>query len=132
MTKEELKQAAETLFASTAHQVLWANPKGEFFTSENLGDMSLKKDEKLIKFERTEEVAAEEKQEQKEYDHNAKDTIALIKATTSIEGLEVYASDERKSVISEFEKQHAKLVAEIEVISSQENTNGNEETDTKE
>lgn len=54
------KQAAEKLFATTTHDVLWANPKGEFFTSENIGSMSLKAGEKLTKFERTEEKEAVE------------------------------------------------------------------------
>lgn len=51
---QTLKQEADELFASTTHNVLWANPKGEFFTSENAGNLSLKKGQKLTKFERSE------------------------------------------------------------------------------
>ena len=61
MSKETLKQTAATMFASTAHQVLWANPKGEFFTSENIGSLSLKPGQKLEKFERPQGVPEDEK-----------------------------------------------------------------------
>ena len=49
MSKDVNKQTAEKLFASTTHDVLWANPKGEFFTSENIGSLSLKAGQKLTK-----------------------------------------------------------------------------------
>jgi hypothetical protein len=52
MDKTTTKQTAEKLFASTTHDVLWANPKGEFFTSENIGKLSLEAEQKLTKFER--------------------------------------------------------------------------------
>lgn len=50
--KTTLKQEADKLFASTTHEVLWANPAGEFFTSVNIGSLSLKAGQKLTKYER--------------------------------------------------------------------------------
>ena len=58
MSKDTNKQTAEKLFATTAHDKLWANPKGEFFTSENIGALSLKKGQKLEFFERSKEDTA--------------------------------------------------------------------------
>lgn len=119
MSKETNKQAAEKLFATTAHDVLFANPLGEFFTSENLGSLSLKPGQKLEKFERPKEKASEEV----EYEFNAKDTVAKIKEVASLEDLKAYETDTRKSVKEAYEKKHAELVASIEV------TNGNEDTE---
>lgn len=58
MSKDTNKQAAEKLFASTTHNVLWSNPKGEFFTSENIGALSLQAGQKLEKHERPQEKEA--------------------------------------------------------------------------
>lgn len=129
MNKETNKQAADALFASTAHNTLWANPKGEFFTSENTGSLSLKKGEKLEKFERPENEASTP---EKDYELNAKDTIAKIKATTSLEDLNAFESDERKSVIAVYEAKKVELTAAIEVTgATTEAGDGNADTDTK-
>ena len=114
MSQDTNKQTAEKLFASTTHQVLFANKKGEFFTSEDNVKLSLKNGEKFEKFERKSESSDDDKV----FELNSKDTIAKIKETTSIEELSVFDGDERKSVIAEFEKQTAKLVAATEVDSS--------------
>ncbi len=50
--KPTLQEEANKVFALTSHQTLWGNPKGEFFTSENIGTLSLKPKEVLKKFER--------------------------------------------------------------------------------
>jgi hypothetical protein len=135
MSKESIKQTADKLFASTANNVLWANPKGEFFTSKNTGSLSLKTGEKLTKFERAEEKKDSSAADEKEYEFNAKYTIAKIKAVTSLEDLKAFEGDERKSVITEYEKQHAKLTAEIKVNLDDKGEgtgHGNEDTDNKE
>ena len=75
MSKDTLKQTAAQLFASTAHQVLWANPKGEFFTSENIGNLSLKPGQKLEKFERPQDVPEDEK-------------VVVLNATKTIEAIQ--------------------------------------------
>lgn len=121
MSKETNKQAAEKLFAATSHDVLFANPEGEFFTSENLGNLSLKPGQKLEKFERPKEKASEEV----EYEFNAKDTVAKIKEVTSIEDLKAYETDARKSVKEAYDKKLAELTASIEV-------DGNDETENQE
>lgn len=129
MNKKTNKQAADALFASTAHDTLWANPRGEFFTSENTGSLSLTTGEKLEKFERP---AKEASTQEKEYELNAKDTIAKIKATTSLEGLKTFDSDERKSVIVVYEAKKAELTAAIQVTgTTTETADGNADTDTQ-
>lgn len=59
MAKETLKQTADKLFASTSHTKLWANPKGEFFTSENIAKLSLKKGQSLSEFQKSGKVVQE-------------------------------------------------------------------------
>lgn len=132
MSKESIKQAADSLFASTAHNVLWANPKGEFFTSENTGSLSLKTGQKLTKFERLEEKPVVEVPTVKPV--NATDTIVKIQATISLEDLKAFELDERKSVKAAYDEQYAKLVAEIEVNLDDKGEGtgaGNEDTDTQ-
>lgn len=117
--KTTLKQEADKLFASTSYKVLWGSPACEFFTCEKIGSLSLKEGEKLIKFEKT---------ETKEL--NANDTIAKIKATTSLEVLKEFESDERKSVKSVYEWKAKQLTEAIQVVGAT-GANGNEDTDTK-
>ena len=125
MSKDTNKQAAEKLFASTAHEVLYANPKGEFFTSENIGVLSLKPGQKLEKFERTPEVV-----ETKAKALNATQSIEVIEQLATLEDLHAFEADERKTVKEAYAKRHAELVAVIEVKAS-EGTDGNEETEDK-
>lgn len=117
--KTTLKQEADKLFTSTSYEVLWGSPAGEFFTSEKTGSLSLKENEKLIKFEKT---------ETKEL--NANDTIAKIKATTSLEALKEFESDERKSVKSVYGWKEKQLIEAIKVVGST-GANGNEDTEAK-
>lgn len=133
-----LKQAAEKLFASSVHLMLWANPKGEFFTSENIGSLSLKKGEKLTNFERPEEKEVIEASTSDTKELNANDTIAKIKAVTSLEVLKEFEADERKSVKSVYEWKQKQLTEAINVVGAKtvETTpavtvNGNADTDTK-
>ena len=133
MSKESIKQAADALFASTAHNVLWANQKGEFFTSENIGSLSLKAGEKLAKFERNQEVA-----DVKVKTLNQGDTIAEILKVETIEGLKPYELDERKGVKAAYTDQLTKLTAAIDIVGATTEAgtpavtaNGNEETDTQ-
>lgn len=129
MSKDTNKQTAETLFASTAHNVLWVNPKGEFFTSENLGALSLKTGQKLEKFERK-EASKNETSEEKEYELNTKDTIAKIKAVVSLEDLKSFETDERKSVKDVYGWKEKQLTAANNVVGAK-TENGNKETDAK-
>lgn len=111
MSKKTNKQIAEELFASTSHNVLWANPAGEFFSSENMGSLSVKEGQKLEKFERNKEAA-----DLKIKTLNQGETIAEILKVETIEGLQPYEIDERKGVKSAYTDQLAKLTAAIEVI----------------
>lgn len=130
MSKDVNKQTAEKLFASTTHDVLWANPKGEFFTSENLGSLSLKAGQKLTKFERTEK-SEKEVADVKVSEVNIKDTIAKIKAVDSLEALKAFESDERKSVKQVYDWKLKQLTEVITVVGAKNVANGNEDTDTK-
>jgi hypothetical protein len=60
--KPTLQEEANSLFASTSHKVLWGNPAGEFFTSENIGLLSLKPKQTLTKFERPTKVVKPQKE----------------------------------------------------------------------
>ena len=130
MSKDVNKQTAEKLFASTTHDVLWANPKGEFFTSENIGSLSLKAGQKLTKFERTEK-SEKEAADVKVPELNIKDTIAKIKAVGSLEALKAFESDDRKSVKQVYDWKLNQLTEAITVVGAKNVANGNEDTDTK-
>ena len=130
MSKDVNKQTAEKLFASTTHDVLWANPKGEFFTSENLGSLSLKAGQKLTKFERTEK-SEKEAADVKVPELNIKDTIAKIKAVGSLEALKAFESDDRKSVKQVYDWKLNQLTEAITMVGAKNVANGNEDTDTK-
>ena len=123
MNTETNKQAAEKLFATTAHDVLYANKKGEFFTSENIGALSVKPGQKLEKFERTSEAA-----EPKVKTLNQWDTIAELSKVETIEGLKPYELDERKGVKAAYTDQLAKLTAALEVVTTPVQ-NGNKDTE---
>ncbi len=123
MSKETNKQAAEQLFASTTHDKLWANPKGEFFTSENLGAQSLKKGQILECFERPQK---EEVVDAPAKPPSAVDSIAVIEEATTLEALVPFETDKRTTVIAAYEAQHAKLIAAIEVTSDTVGTEGTE------
>lgn len=130
MSKDVNKQTAEKLFASTTHDVLWANPKGEFFTSENIGSLSLKAGQKLTKFERSEK-SEKEVTDVKVPEVNIKDTIAKIKAVDSLEALKAFESDDRKSVKQVYDWKLNQLTEAITVVGAKNVANGNEDTDTK-
>ena len=130
MSKDVNKQMAEKLFASTTHDVLWANPKGEFFTSENIGSLSLKAGQKLTKFERSEK-SEKEVTDVKVPEVNIKDTIAKIKAVDSLEALKAFESDDRKSVKQVYDWKLKQLTEAITVVGAKNVANGNEDTDTK-
>jgi len=130
MSKDVNKQTAEKLFASTTHDVLWANPKGEFFTSENIGSLSLKAGQKLTKFERSEK-SEKEVTDVKVPEVNIKDTIAKIKAVDSLEALKAFESDDRKSVKQVYDWKLKQLTEAITVVGAKNVANGNEDTDTK-
>lgn len=137
MSKEEIKQTAIQLFASTAHDVLWANPKGEFFTSENIGKLSLEADQKLEKFERTEETQVVTTIKPA----SAESLIASVKDIATVELAELAKDIEvkgknRTTVIAAFDERIAELTAAIEVTGASIETgatptNGNEDTEDK-
>lgn len=127
MTNENTKQAAEKLFASTGHDVLYANPKGEFFTSENIGALSLKPGQKLEKFERPKQVTEVPTIKPK----SAEDLIAEIKNIATIAlaelGRDVEAKGKnRTTVIAAFDARISELTALIEVNPSD---NGNKDSE---
>lgn len=126
MSKDVNKQTAEKLFASTTHDVLWANPKGEFFTSENIGSLSLKAGQKLTKFERSEK-SEKEVTDVKVSEVNIKDTIAKIKAVDSLEALKAFESDDRKSVKQVYDWKLKQLTEAITVVGAKDVANGNED-----
>ena len=130
MSKDVNKQTAEKLFASTTHDVLWANPKGEFFTSENIGSLSLKAGQKLTKFERSEK-SEKEVTDVKVTEVNIKDTIAKIKAVDSLEALKAFESDDRKSVKQVYDWKLKQLTEAITVVGAKNVANGNEDNATK-
>lgn len=130
MSKDTNKQAAEKLFASTTHKVLWANPKGEFFTSESFGTLSLKKGQQLEKFERPQEQEVVKVTTEKPL--SAVDSIATIKEATSLEALVPFEADTRTTVIAAYNEQHAKLLAEIEVAGTTDVTKEGTEGDATE
>ena len=130
MSKDVNKQTAEKLFASTTHDVLWANPKGEFFTSENIGSLSLKAGQKLTKFERSEK-SEKEVTDVKVAEVNIKDTIAKIKAVDSLEALKAFESDDRKSVKQVYDWKLKQLTEAITVVGAKNVANGNEDNATK-
>lgn len=129
MSKENFKQAAEKLFSQTAHNVLWSNPKGEFFTSENLGFLSLKNGQSLTKHIRPAEITEESKEAKP---LSASEAIYLIDKTQTLEELAVYETDERKTVKAAFELKldqfvKANTVVEATVVTT--NTqDGNKDT----
>lgn len=136
MSKDTNKQAAEKLFATTAHDVLWANKKGEFFTSENIGTLSLKPGEKLEKFERAAEKEAVEVPTVKPA--TAESLIANAKSIATIDmaelGKDVEAKGKnRTTVIAAFDERIAELTAAIPVVGATDETgaNGNEDTEGK-
>ena len=130
MSKDVNKQTAEKLFASTTHDVLWANPKGEFFTSENIGSLSLKAGQKLTKFERSEK-SEKEVTDVKVPEVNIKDTIAKIKAVDSLEVLKAFESDDRKSVKQVYDWKLKQLTEAITVVGAKNVANVNEDNATK-
>lgn len=130
MSKDVNKQTAEKLFASTTHDVLWANPKGEFFTSENIGSLSLKAGQKLTKFERSEK-SEKEVTDVKVAEVNIKDTIAKIKAVDSLEALKAFESDDRKSVKQVYDWKLKQLTEAITVVGAKNVANVNEDNATK-
>ena len=130
MSKDVNKQTAEKLFASTTHDVLWANPKGEFFTSENIGSLSLKAGQKLTKFERSEK-SEKEVTDVKVPEVNIKDTIAKIKAVGSLEALKAFESDDRKSVKQVYDWKLKQLTEAITVVGAKNVANVNEDNATK-
>lgn len=133
MSKETFKQAAAKLFASTTHQVLWANvenPNQEFFTSENTGSLSLKKGEKLTKFERPEKKDIIEASTSEKRELNANESIAFIKTATSLEVIKQFENDERKSVKSVYDWKAKQLIEAIPVVGAT-GANGNTDTEAK-
>jgi hypothetical protein len=123
MIKEELKQTANELFASTTHNVLFANPRGEFFSSKNMGQIGLGSDEELVEFNRSTET-----EETPVQPLNAGETIAKIEAVTTVEDLKAFEADDRKTVQAAYTEKLEKLIAGIHVVGA----TGSEGTGAKE
>ncbi|MDH1880934.1 hypothetical protein [Empedobacter sp. GD03797] len=81
-----------------------------------------------------EEIEGKTTKEVREYAINAKDSIALIKEATTVEALEVFADDERKSVVEAYAKKFAELNESTDDLGSVEGsdeTNKDSEDETK-
>lgn len=142
MSKDNLKQAAEKLFAATTHDVLWGNPKGEFFTSENMGKISLEKDQKLTKFERASNTVEAKnndasnviKPKTAEYLINEAKELETIEQVELFKEIEAKAKN-RTTVIAAYDERIAELTAAIDVTTEGTDTlvptNGNEDTEGK-
>lgn len=63
MTEKEIKKTAKELFEKRTEEVLYSNPKGEFFTSKNYAELSLKEGEKLTVHKRPASTTDQEKGE---------------------------------------------------------------------
>lgn len=111
MSKETIKQEAEKLLATSNYDVLYANPKGEFFTSENLGQLTLEKGEKLTKFEHNADV----EEAPKAVKILAVDAIAKIEEAKTLDDLKVFEADTRATVKAAYDEKHATLLAAIQV-----------------
>lgn len=122
MSKDNLKQAAEKLFASGAYKVLYGvESTGEFFTQESLAKLSCKKSETPVKFEKKDAVKVQETTEapadRKVYPMNSNNTIEKVKETKTLEELAAFEleTEDRKGVLAEIAKQKEKLIANLEV-----------------
>lgn len=125
MSKDNLKQTAEKLFASGAYKVLFGiESSGEFFTQESLAKQACKKDENPVKFENGKpvkiETAGQTSNDKPVYPFNSKTTIAKIKATKTLEELKAFEleTEKREGVLKEIELQKEKLIAELDVNQS--------------
>lgn len=58
MTEKEINKTAKELFEKRTEDVLYSNPRGEFFTNKNFCELSLKNDEKLTVHKRPASAAA--------------------------------------------------------------------------
>ncbi|MBW7838464.1 MAG: hypothetical protein H3C36_02245 [Chitinophagaceae bacterium] len=63
MTEKEIKKTAKELFKKRTEDVLYSNPSGEFFTSKNFCELSLKEGEKLTVHKRSASDTGQEKGE---------------------------------------------------------------------
>ncbi len=125
MSKDNLKQAAEKLFASGAYKVLYGvESSGEFFTQESSAKLDCKKGETPVKFEKKEAVKVDEPKvdqpEKKVYPENSNATIAKVKETKTLAELAVFEleTEDRKGVLAEIAKQKEKLIGELDVDQS--------------
>lgn len=105
-SESQLKDLAQTAFEQypNAKQV-FATEDGQCFLMLNRAELHAGPKGKVYPFERetSEKVIA----------LNAKDTIAAIKATETLEGLEVYKADERVSVVEAYNKRKVELTVVV-------------------
>lgn len=85
--------------------VFFINPKGEFFTSKNRGELSLEKGQKLEVVRRSDLDLSEKPNGSM----NSKDAIVFIKNATSIEDILPFEGDARKTVKEAFDAKKASL-----------------------
>lgn len=110
MNLEQKQKAVEIFEANPQLPKLWMNPKGEFFTSEDLARNSLVKGELLESIDRVFEV----ENPVIEKEPTANELIAQIKAEKAIPQIEeIYLNEvdgkNRKSVIEVVEKRLEEL-----------------------
>lgn len=95
MTKNQSKKAQEIFSRDTEISKLWMNPKGEFFTSENLGKGSLKKGEVLELVTRQTKIV-KEKYEHPILGRSVPDVKVKVGEITNQEALEKLLQEEKE------------------------------------
>ncbi|QTV06052.1 hypothetical protein [Faecalibacter bovis] len=96
-----MKDQAQKIFSHSSYKELWANPSGEFFSSENLAKLSLKADEKLVHFKR---------------DEIAEESILNYNASIAIAGIDLISDALELNSLLEQEKEGKKRKTVIEAL----------------
>ncbi len=111
-----------------ALQVYYKTADGQAFFQESDARNHAKslENKKVEPVERPiEEIEDKSTKEVKEYAISAKDSIALIKEATTVEALEAFADDERKSVVEAYAKKFTELNKSTDDLGS---VDGSDET----
>ena len=118
--ESELKELANKVFEQFPNSdKVFATTDGNIFLNKNRAELHAGPKGKILTIERPIET---EKKATKEYALNSKDTIAKVKAATTLEELKQFTDDERKGVIDAVEKRTAELTADITVKDSKDVT----------
>lgn len=103
LSESELKELAQGVFEQFPNaKEVYATSDGNIFLSENRANLHAGKDGNVYPFKREEKAAVETQLK-------AVDAVAKIQAATSMEELEAFKTDERKSVKEAFDKKALEL-----------------------